>query len=281
MSIKIASVLVFCLLCCPKPSLIGQTVAKSPWTLPQGLSVKDDGLHTYRFTVEYSTANSRGEVIRRQRLSGEYTRGFGGGEVSWKNVTESDADGPNASFSPPQKREFMEGFRYREDSPAAMTPGFFKSFPATAFYERNLIWDTGMLESFGQNFFEHLKLNEPYTPIANENVPLPDLGSFHNNHVQLEWVGRSERNGQECALILYRAFFNGVDLATGGMTMKGRSDYWGEIWVSLTTKQIEYATLYENVMGEMKLPNSETINPINVFRTGIFEPINSKQSSDK
>jgi len=27
------------------------------------------------------------------------------------------------------------------------------------------------------------------------------------------------------------------------MNLKGRSDYWGEIWVSLTTKQIEYGTL--------------------------------------
>lgn len=277
MFVKIASALVLCLVCFPGSNLTCQTLMKSAWTLPQGLSVKDGGPRTYRFTVEYNTANTTGEVIRRQRLSGEYTRGLGGGEVSWRNVTETDADGPNAPFASPQKREFMEGFRYHDDSATTMAPGFFKSFPATAFFERNLVWDAGMLESFGQDFFEHLTLNEPYTPITDEALHIPDLGLFHNKHVQLEWVGRSIRNGQDCAVILYRAFFNRLDFANSGMTMKGRSDYWGEIWVSLETKQIEYGTLYENVMGEMKLPGSETMQPISVFRTGVFEPVNSNQ----
>ena len=36
--------------------------------------------------------------------------------------------------------------------------------------------------------------------------------------------------------------------------MQARSDYWGEIWVSLATKQIEYATINEEVNEESKLP---------------------------
>ena len=47
------------------------------------------------------------------------------------------------------------------------------------------------------------------------------------------------------------------------MTLKARSDYWGQIWVSLATKQIEYATLYENVGGEMKLAGQNTTQVIN------------------
>ena len=43
-----------------------------------------------------------------------------------------------------------------------MKPDFFKGFPPTAVFERNLVWDTGMLEMFGQEQFEHLKLNAPY-----------------------------------------------------------------------------------------------------------------------
>ena len=37
------------------------------------------------------------------------------------------------------------------------------------------------------------------------------------------------------------------------MTLKGRSHYWGAIWVSLASRQIEYATLQEDVLGEMTL----------------------------
>jgi hypothetical protein len=36
------------------------------------------------------------------------------------------------------------------------------------------------------------------------------------------------------------------------MTLKGRSHYWA-IWVSLANRQIEYATLNEDVLGELTL----------------------------
>jgi hypothetical protein len=245
------------------------------WSLPQGITVKDNGPRTYRFTVDYNIGNSKSEIIRRQRLTGEYTRALAGGDVMWKNVAQADADGPTAPFPAAQKRDFMEGFRYRNDLGGTMKPDFFKAFPPTAVYERNLVWDTGMIEMFGQNYFERLKLNEPYHIISNEDVNMPDVGVFHNRDVVLEWIGRSQRNGQECAVINYRAFFNPLAIDNGGMTLKGRSDYWGQIWVSLATKQIEYGTLYENVGGEMKLPGQETLQLVNVFRIGTFEPVNA------
>lgn len=245
------------------------------WSLPQGIPLKDNGPRTYRFTVDYNNANARGEVMSRQRFTGDYTRGLEGGDVAWKNVTQADAAGPTAPFGAPQKQEYMEGFRYHNDLSNSMKPDFFKGFPAAAVFERNLVWDTGMIEMFGQNHFANLKLNEPYHAISNQDVNMPDVGTFHNRDVVLEWIGNSQRNGQDCALITYKAFFNPVEIASGGMTLKGRSDYWGEIWVSLGTKQIEYATLQEVVVGEMKLPGQETTMAIDVFRMGTFEPLDA------
>ena len=257
-------------------SLLAQTLPAQTWNLPQGMAVKDDGPRTYRFTVDYNTANTKGEIVHRQCLTGEYTRGLGGGEVMWKNVAQAEADGATAPFATPQKRDFMEGFRYHDSLGDTMKPEFFKGFPPTAVMERNLVWDTGMIELFGQNYFEHLKLNEPYHVVSNQDVNMPDVGTFKNHDVVLEWVGRSQRNGQDCALITYKAFFNPLEIVNGGMTLKGRSDYWGEIWVSLATKQIEYGTLYEQVSGEMKLPGQDTTQVVNIFRSGTLEPINAK-----
>lgn len=251
-------------------------VENEKWSLPPGTVVKDAGLRTYRFTVDYDAANTRGEIMSRQRLVGEYTRGLEGGDVMWKNVTQADAVGATAPFAPPQKREFMEGFRYRNAMANTMKPDFFKAFPPSAVFERNLVWDTGMIEMFGQNHFAHLKLNEPYHAMTSDDVVMPDVGTFHNRDIVLEWIGNSQRNGQDCALIKYQAFFNPLELASGGMTLKGRSDYWGEIWVSLATRQIEYATLQEVVVGEMKLPGQDTTQVIDVFRIGRFEPLDGK-----
>ena len=195
----------------------------------------------------------------------------------WKNVAQAEADGATAPFAAAQKRDFMEGFRYRNDLPSTLNPEFFKGFPPTAVFERNLVWDTGMIEMFGQNYFDHLKLNEPYQILSNQDVNMPDVGTFHNRDVVLEWTGRSQRNGQDCAVIKYQAFFNPLEIVNGGMTLKGRSDYWGEIWVSLATKQIEYGTIYEAVVGEMKLAGQDTAQVVNIFRIGTLEPINAKQ----
>jgi hypothetical protein len=266
--------LAFCMMSGTVCGLLGQSLHAQ--TLPQGTSVKDSGPRTYRFTVDYTTASGKGEILRRQHLTGDYTRGLPGGDVVWNNVAQGDADGATAPYAAAQKRDFMEGFRYHNDLGDSLKPGFFKAFPPTAVFERNLIWDTGMIEHFGQDYFEHLKLNEPYHSIANEDVNMPEVGTFHNRAVVLEWIGRSQRNGQDCALIRYEAFLNPLEIDNGGMTLKARSNYWGQIWVSLATKQIEFGTLNETVVGELKLAGQDTTQVINVIRSGTFEPVSTK-----
>ena len=108
---------------------------------------------------------------------------------------------------------------------------------------------------------------------AGKTVNLPGLGTFHNRDVQLTWIGRSERNGQACAVIDYRAFFNPLAIANDAITLKGRSHYWGTIWVSLATRQIEYATLDEDVLGELTVNGQGGPRTISVLRSGVFEPV--------
>lgn len=250
-----------------------QSSVAASWSLPREVAVSDHGSRAYRFTVDYQTANRQGAIVHRQRITGEYTRGLAGGEVAWRNVAQAEADGASGPFGAAQKRDFMEGLRYKNSLAVTMQPDFFRAFPATAVFERNLVWDTGMIELFGQGYFDKLKLNQPYHAMADQSVLMPGLGTFHNRDVILEWVGRSYRNGQDCALIDYRAFLNPLEITANGMTLRARSDYWGQIWVSLKTKQIEYGTLYENVSGEMTLPGQDTPQPLSVFRSGVFEPL--------
>jgi hypothetical protein len=254
-------------------SMFSSSASAQTWKLPQGATVKDAGPRTYRFAVDYNTENTKGEIVHRERVTGEYTRGLPGGEVGWKNVAVATAEGATAPFGAAQKRDFMEGFRYRNDLESTMKPDFFKAFPPVAVSERNLVWDTGMIEHFGQDYFGHLKLNEPYHTGLNGDVKMPGVGTFRNRDIVLEWIGRSHRNGHDCALIKYQAFFNPLEIINSGITMKGRSDYWGEIWVSLDTRQIENGTLYENVTGEVKPAGQSSMQIINVFRIGTFEPV--------
>src|SRR5690348_2619351 len=111
--------------------LNSELVLADSWTLPHADAVKDDGPRTYRFTVEYSTSNTRGQVVRRQRIWGNYTRGLPGGDSVWTGVSQIDSDSPGEPSGPAQKREFMEEFRYH-DASESLAPDFFKGFPPMA-----------------------------------------------------------------------------------------------------------------------------------------------------
>lgn len=280
MRTKPLSILISGMLACAVPGLTARsqtpTLPKAGWILPQGLAVQDAGPRTYRFTVDYNSANTNGVIFQRQRIAADYTRGLPGGDVMWSNATLATASGATAPFGDAQKLDYVDGFRYHNDLDAPFRPDFFKTFPSDAFLERNLVWDTGMIEMFGQNHFDRLKLNEPYHALSDSDVNLPGVGTFHNHDVVLEWVGLSRRNGEDCALIDYQAFFNPLEIAAAGINMQGRSDYWGEIWVSLTTKQIAYATLNESVVALLKLPGQDAPQVINIFRSGTFEPVSAQ-----
>jgi len=256
-------------------SAFGQTTRSEgrDWTLPSSLAVKQDGPQSWRFTCDYYNLDTKGHLGSRVRYSALYTRGLPGDAVRWSDVTvASNTDGSD-KFPAAEKREFMEGFSYPHTSDKDMLkPGFFRGFPPMAMQERNLVWDTEMIEAFGQTQFEHLRLNTPYHVPDSADVDLAGMGSFHHKDLQLIWTGISKRNGQECALIDYRAFFNQLEISNPAVTLTGRSHYWGQIWVSLTTKRIEYATLYEDVLGEMKLQSQEKPMTISVFRIGTLEP---------
>ena len=180
--------------------LLSGTLLGQSWTLPQGVAVKDAGPRTYRVVMDHTTSNTTGQVVQRQRVTADYTRGLPGGHAVWRNVTVAESNGPAEIAGSGQKREFMEGFRYRTGSGSlaeTMQPEFFKAFPPTAVFERNLVWDTGMIEMFGQDQFEHLKLNAPYQVISGQDVDMPGVGTFHNRDVQLTWIGTiaTERTG--------------------------------------------------------------------------------------
>jgi hypothetical protein len=40
-----------------------QSLSEATWSLPHGLTVRDAGPRTYRFTVDYNSANSKGDIF--------------------------------------------------------------------------------------------------------------------------------------------------------------------------------------------------------------------------
>jgi hypothetical protein len=243
--------------------------------LPAQLALREDAPSRYTVVCDYFYLDTQGNLGSKQRFRAVYTRGLPGGSVRWDSVTIANATGFDEAFPNGEAQEFMNGFTYADSNRAHMLePEFFRDWPLASPsvpFLKNLVWDTHMIEGFAQDHFHELKLNEPLK-LQSGSVPLAGAGTFSNKQIDLTWVGTSEWNGEPCALLRYRAFFNKLDMSIPIGRLLGRSHYWGEIWVSLTDKQVEHATLYEDVLLEFPSAN-ESKDVKSVFRLGTFQKL--------
>lgn len=234
-------------------------------SLPQNLQLKDVP-QKYIVTTDHFNTDIFGNFFNKMRVQGEYTRGLENGKAKWNNVSIATAMARDSEFPQGNPVAYMEDFTYNI-SPDMLKPEAFASFGENSAFTKNLIWDMMGIEGFVWSSFEKLKLNVPYSnELFNGKMDLAGQGSFENKDVQIMWTGISERNGETCAIIEYRTFNNPLEYAGEGMSMKGRSHYWGTIWVSLEDKQIEHAVLYEDVVMEMSLPEQSNKQIMNAVR---------------
>jgi len=241
--------------------------------LPTDLKLKEDQPQKYKISFDYIQLDTLGNPSSKERVTAEYVRALPDGKVRWNNVRIAKATTYDQPFAEGEVQNYMEGFSYVLSRRADMLKKeFFPGFPDMEIKSKNLVWDMHMIEEFSWDYFSKLELNRPYSIQSQpEDVPLAGSGTFQNRRIELTWVGLSKRNNEVCALIQYQAFMNKFTTSVGNMSFQGRSHYWGDIWVSLKDKQIEYATLFEDVLVEFKLPGQTSKQLVSILRKGMFE----------
>jgi hypothetical protein len=263
----IKTVLIFSIATFFTISVNAQKISKilSDGKLPQNLELKDE-LQKYVVTTDHFNTDIFGNFFNKMRVKGQYTRGLDNGNVKWNNVSIAMALQRDADFPAGNPVDYMEDFSYKV-SPEMLKPEAFATFGENNAFTKNLVWDMMAIEGFAWSSFNKVKLNVPFSnELFNGKMDLAGQGSFENKDVQILWTGISVRNGENCAVIEYRTLNNPLEYAGEGMSMKGRSHYWGTIWVSLEDKQIEHAVLYEDVVMEMNLPGQTNKQIMNATR---------------
>jgi hypothetical protein len=231
------------------------------------ITLEEKTPYSYEMRADYYNHDILGNYINKMQVKGTYTRGLENGNVSWKDVTISQGSGLDQTFPSGEKQTYMEGFTYNPKDNLIATD-IFKSFPpATGVLSKNLVWDVLGFEVFGWIYYDSLQLNVPFTAKKmNGQMDLPELGNFENKDIKLTWTGISTMNNKICAVIEFLAMDNPLDFKTDFMQMKGRSHYWGTLWLSLSDKQIEYGILHEDVNMDMKMPGQEKSQLMNTTR---------------
>ena len=249
-----------------------QQAVQIPKQLPANLQLKDE-VQKYQITTDQYNTDIFANFYSKVRVRGEYTRGLSDGKVKWNNVSVAMSMDKEADFAGGVPVAYMENFTYKPGE-HMMTEEKFADFTEHSSYAKNLIWDMLAIEGFAWRHFDELKLNTTFSAdYFNGKIDLAGQGFFENKDIRLTWIGISERNGERCALIEYRTLNNSLEVTAEGIDMKGRSHYWGTIWVSLEDKQIEHAVLYEDVIVEMLLPGQSQKQVINATREIEFKKL--------
>jgi len=238
-----------------------------PGQLPS-VDLQSREAHQYRVVTEYRNYDLFGNPSGGQRFDGKYSIGLADGKVKWEDVSQTvfSADGTEKVDS----LSYMKGFEYSYQQDL-LSPEFFSSFPTEAVEAKNLVWDMSAMEFFSWGYSDRLELNRPFSAEdANGDLDLAGLGHFHNTDVVLTWIGVTMENGSPLALVEYRTLNNPLsvemDMGDRHFSTKGRSHYWGTIWLNIYSKCIDRATLYEDVLLEIGFDDQPAKQQIDIVR---------------
>ena len=257
------------------PALSAASLDTMPLEIPKELVLQEDGPQKYSVMTNIRTRKSDGGLINHIQLTGDFTRGLENNCVRWNNVKMAARQDAAQPLPPGQPLAFMENFSYNNFD-SITSEAFFKNMPQGEILHlvKSLVWDAVSVEFYGWTFWDKLELNHPIQPAEFEdfNVQIGNWGAMKMKGLNVTWTGISERNGENCAVIHYQSLCNPVE-ATQENPIVGRSLYWGLVWVSLVDKQIEYATLNEDLIFEITMPGGADKMLMNMQREFLFDKV--------
>lgn len=215
-------------------------------------------VRSYHMVTDYYDFDLSGDFRIKSRIAGNLT--CKNDSVQWRNVYLSNSKSLDAEFLQGKRIDYMENFKYKSGAETISADFFSQNLPEADPLAMNLIWDVLGFEVFAYEYWDSLKLNTEYKAAsANQKMEIA-YGTFDNRDTRVTWLGITEVKNEICAILKYSVMNNPLDLQYEGISMKGRSHYWGEVYVSLSDKQIEYVSLTEDVLMEVKgksLPDSD------------------------
>jgi len=230
-------------------------VKKYMQELPGGRPDFKEGPQNYRMTAVYTNLDLYGNFTGKTKVTGDYTCGLENGMASWKNVSIAASNNSSEPFPEGVKQEYMENMKYLPTK-GLLEEEAFKNFPSNLenVFARNLLWDMACIEGFAWEYSDSLQLNRKYiVPDIIGEFQMADIGTYDHTNIELCWTGISFMNDELCAVIEYRAIDNRIRMEMEQMKTSGTEQYWGTTWISLRTRQIEYAEMYGGVIQEIEL----------------------------
>ena len=255
-------------------TVLGQVVDKEILNhLPKTIEIDKSKPQSYTMTTDYYDYDLQANFLRKARVIGDFTCYLSGDSVKWNNVFISQTSDFDAPFPKGQNQSYFENFTYVQ-SEKILREETFSKIPQIDFRLKNLVWDMLGFDIFAYAYWDSLELNKEFcNHVLNSEVEMAKDGTFENKEFKLIWIGITKVNNELCAILKYSQMNGKLSLNLENIKMKGRSHYWGELYVSLIDKHIEFATLSEDVITDVTIkgqPNNilgYTVRKIELAKT--------------
>jgi hypothetical protein len=184
-----------------------------------------------------------------------YTAGLENDSVSWSDVSL-------AQINDFQQKDYIgtnlpsfNGFKYKINETNFLKEDFYETIPPE---QRDLakwlVSDAIQMQGLTWYVFDSLEFNKSFIPkfLNNYDIKFKEWVTFTSRYQKLIWSGITKYNNEVCAIVKFESLYNPLRIDNSQMSVKGRSLYYGEIWISLSDKQVEYASMVEDVIMKLK-----------------------------
>jgi len=220
--------------------------------LPDNIEIDKSVTRSYQMTTDYYDFDLKSNFSVKRRYTGIIS--YTGELAQWKDVYYAESKELDTAFPPGKRIDFLQNFTYQPDEKVLTTEFFQANLPTADPTIMNLIWDALAFDALAYCCWDSLKLNEEFRAKSmSHELEIANIGTFENRDIRITWLGITEINHQLCAILKYSVMNNPLKIDWENISMSGRSHYWGEIYVSLSNKQIEYANLTEDVVTDVQL----------------------------
>jgi len=223
---------------------------------PSEIKTRKSGIQEYAVSLKWQNLDAiNGNKINCNAVKATYIAGLENDSVGWKDVSLAQInDFQQKGYSGTNLSSF-NGFTYKVNETNFLKEDFYKNIPLE---QRDLakwlVSDAIQMQGLAWYVFDSLAYNKPFIPnfLNNYDVKFKDWVTFTSRYQKLIWSGIAKYNNEVCAIIKFESLYNPLKIDNNQMSVKGRSLYYGEIWISLSDKQVEYATMIEDVVMKLK-----------------------------
>jgi hypothetical protein len=244
---------------------------------PSEIKAEDSEIKKYEVILKWQNLDAiEGTQFNCNAVKAIYLVEPGNDSVSWKQVSLAQVkDFRQQDFTGTSLPAF-DYFRYKINETNFLKEDFYEPIPPD---QRDLakwlVSDAIQMQGLAWYVFDSLKFNIPFVPkfMDNYDVKFEDWVTFTSRYQQLIWSGITQYNQEVCAIVKFESLYNPLKIDNDQMSVKGRSLYYGELWISLKDKQVEYATMFEDVIMKLRNSSSPQEQWIDLQREIVFKKV--------